>query len=107
MNARSSHDYHGHDVKSIEYLELPNNLTQGIPPREIHATNFNTNMKINTHYYHAAQLKNLKKWNTLSKIDLQSKNAKRSKNFPFIIFYVHRNYLISSIHTLPLNRIAS
>ena len=33
-------------------------------------------MKINTHYYHAAQLKNLKKWNTLSKRDLQSKKNK-------------------------------
>lgn len=28
---------------------------------DVHATNFNTNMKINAHYYHAAQLKNLKK----------------------------------------------
>ena len=43
---------------------------------DVHATNFNTNMKINAHYYHAAQLKNLKRWNTLSKRDLQSKKNK-------------------------------
>ena len=33
-------------------------------------------MNIDMPYYHAARLKNLKKWNTLSKRDLQSKKNK-------------------------------
>ena len=39
-DARSFYDFYDHHVKSIENLEIPSNLTQGIPPREIYAANF-------------------------------------------------------------------
>lgn len=43
----------------------------------MYASNLNKNIKIDTPYYHAARLKNLKKnRNTLSKRDLQSKKNK-------------------------------